>query len=104
MNEIPEIVPMIEIPGITSEEREQLSQVLHREAEHKKMVEEKEIVVMPYRTAKFWCPDCWTFITIRTRLNFDHKPWRMACPCQYSSLHRMSDWEEDGFNINKDQD
>lgn len=46
-----------------------------------------------WRKAKFVCLDCGTEIDIKTTLPFTHKPWRMACPCKYSALHRYTEWE-----------
>jgi len=46
-----------------------------------------------WRKAKFECPDCLTKIEITTSLPETFKPFRMACPCKYSGLHRIQEWE-----------
>ena len=47
----------------------------------------------PWKEATFICPDCLTVVTIKTRLPFD-TPFRIACPCKYSGMHRATAWNE----------
>jgi hypothetical protein len=50
----------------------------------------------PWKHAMFVCPDCATQIVIRTNLEFIH-PFRIACPCKYSAMHRGSLWQTEGY-------
>lgn len=64
--------------------------------EYKKKIEENNPIAGPWAKATFICPDCLTQIRIKTRLKFE-LPFRMACPCKYSGMHRATEWslEED---------
>lgn len=52
-------------------------------------------VAGPWKSALFVCPDCATELIIRTRLEFIH-PFRVACPCKYSGMHKATNWQLEG--------
>jgi hypothetical protein len=45
----------------------------------------------PWKSCLFVCPDCATELIIKTQLDFIH-PFRVACPCKYSGMHRATNW------------
>jgi hypothetical protein len=59
---------------------------------HLAEIEANNPIAGPWKSAVFVCPDCLTEVTIRTRLPFDH-PFRIACPCKYSGMHKATPWE-----------
>ena len=73
---------------------EQTKIAIEFKEKHKQFIEENPPLPGPWKKCIFICPDCATQITIRTRLPFE-KPFRMACPCQYSGMHRATEWELD---------
>ena len=72
-------------------EDEYINSIGKRENEYKEFI--KDVEAGPVREATFCCPDCLTIITIKTTLSLEYKPFRIACPCKYSALHRITDWE-----------
>jgi hypothetical protein len=59
--------------------------------EHNARLNENNPTPGPWQHALFVCPDCATEIVIKTRLDFIH-PFRIACPCKYSGMHKASPW------------
>jgi hypothetical protein len=59
---------------------------------HKAEIAANNPLAGPLKESTFICPDCLTIVIIKTRLPFDH-PFRMACPCKYSGMHRATPWE-----------
>lgn len=59
---------------------------------HLAEIEANNPIAGPWKSAVFICPDCLTEVTIKTRLPFDH-PFRIACPCKYSGMHKATPWE-----------
>ena len=60
---------------------------------HKAEIAANNPLAGPWKQSTFICPDCMTVVIIRTRLPFD-SPFRIACPCKYSGMHRATPWEE----------
>lgn len=58
---------------------------------YKKETEENNPIAGHWVSATFICPDCLTQIDIKTRLKFEG-PFRIACPCKYSGMHRATPW------------
>jgi hypothetical protein len=69
----------------------QIDIALQKDKEYKKMIEENNPIAGHMVSATFICPDCLTQIFIKTRLKFE-LPFRMACPCKYSGMHRATEW------------
>lgn len=60
---------------------------------HKAAIEANNPQPGPWKECTFICPDCLTVVRIETRLAFD-KPFRIACPCKYSGMHKATPWVE----------
>jgi hypothetical protein len=74
--------------------REQTQVAIDYQNKHNKYYEENPPKPGPWKKCTFICPDCYTQITIRTRLPFEN-PFRVACPCKYSGMHKTSEWDID---------
>jgi hypothetical protein len=60
--------------------------------EHEARIAENPPKAGPRKSCLFVCPDCATELLITTSLDFIH-PFRVACPCKYSGMHKATDWE-----------
>ena len=76
-----------------SELEQQKKLAVELDLKHKAAIEANNPKAGPLKQATFICPDCLTVIIIRTRLPFDH-PFRIACPCKYSGMHKATPWEQ----------
>lgn len=77
-----------------TEEIFQLANKLSKEYQDK--LDKNNPIAGPWKHCLFVCPDCATEIVIKTRLNFIH-PFRIACPCKYSGMHKATEWEIEEF-------
>jgi hypothetical protein len=77
-----------------SEDIYQLAKKLSDEYQAK--LDKDNPIAGPWKNALFVCPDCATEIIIKTRLEFIH-PFRIACPCKYSGMHKASPWVIEGY-------
>lgn len=71
--------------------KEQTLLAIELDKAYKKQIEENNPIAGPWVSATFICPDCLTQINIKTRLKFEG-PFRIACPCKYSGMHRATPW------------
>jgi hypothetical protein len=67
-----------------SELEQQKKIAIELDLKHKAAIEENNPIAGP---------DCLTIVEIKTRLPFDN-PFRIACPCKYSGMHKAKPWEE----------
>lgn len=73
--------------------KEQTLLAIELDKAYKKQIEENNPIAGPWVSATFICPDCLTQIDIKTRLKFEG-PFRIACPCKYSGMHRATAWAQ----------
>lgn len=78
---------------IPDEIEKQIDLAISLDKEYKKEIEENNPIAGNIVSATFICPDCLTQINIKTRLKFDG-PFRIACPCKYSGMHRATPWAQ----------
>lgn len=64
--------------------------------EHQSKMDENNPKSGPWKSCLFVCPDCATELIIKTRLEFIH-PFRIACPCKYSGMHKATNWDIHGY-------